>query len=596
MADIVDRFTGVLGQAADGLASLATGTATVNTAFTTLSGTLKLVPVVGDAAAKLTDGTLKYTVAVNDTANAAGKYGAAFMNNTGLLQEQTKNARMSGDEYVKMMANNSTALSGFGKNMDQSAKRVLEMGQNIQEADPSGKLKAAGVSSADFTNLMQVTMGNRRTLDIQDEKSKRAAIENTVQLAVEMEGIAKLTGKSREQQQKDLAAGLAKAEVQAELLQLDDDARNQYMKMRTSVGPLGESIQGLADEIATGGVRTKEGAAKMAALGPAGADFEKAVLQMKNAKTAEEKEAAAAAMEKAKIRVTEYQSSKEYLDQVKYDRTATGDAARKQMQENATLNNQLNMIRDKNIKTEQDLIDAKDKAVKAGIKGVDLDTGKVEAGTNVGQGLNKAQQALESYTAVAGTELKKLADSAGGAKVTLDAIAKLPQTKAQATEQAGTLIKTLSGGGAGPGSATPTMSVPYTPGGKPPVSREEGSFGSVGKLIEDFGKGTPAILHGKEGVITEKQLNSLISQVKQSVTQAKDTAKDAMPSIPSTPVESSTRSSSSGDAATMNDLNTQLIQLNKTMGQLLSYSEQMAENTQMQVKATKGLSGNRLAV
>lgn len=596
MADIVDRFTGVLGQAADGLASLATGTATVNTAFTTLSGTLKLVPVVGDAAAKLTDGTLKYTVAVNDTANAAGKYGAAFMNNTGLLQEQTKNARMSGEEYVKMMANNSTALSGFGKNMDQSAKRVLEMGQNIQEADPSGKLKAAGVSSADFTNLMQVTMSNRRTLDIQDEKSKKAAIENTVQLAVEMEGIAKLTGKSREQQQKDLAAGLAKAEVQAELLQLDDNARNQYMKMRTAVGPLGESIQGLADEIATGGVRTKEGAAKMAALGPAGADFEKAVLQMKEAKTKEEKEAAAAALEKAKIRVTEYQSSKEYLDQVKYDRTATGDAARKQFQENATINNQLNMIRDKNIKTEQDLIDAKDKAAKAGIKGVDLDTGKVEAGTNVGQGLNKAQQALESYTAVAGTELKKLADAAGGAKVTLDAIAKLPMTKAQASDQAGELIKSMTGGKV-PGVSAPSMSVPYTPGAQPPVSRAEGSFGSVGKLIEDFGKGTPAILHGKEGVITEKQLNSLISQVKQSVTQGQSTIKDSTPSVSATPVDTpSTKSASTSDTATMNDLNTQLIQLNRMMGQLLSYSEQMAENTQMQVKATKGLSGNRLAV
>ncbi len=596
MADIVDRFTGVLGQAADGLASLATGTATVNTAFTTLSGTLKLVPVVGDAAAKLTDGTLKYTVAVNDTANAAGKYGAAFMNNTGLLQEQTKNARMSGEEYVKMMANNSTALSGFGKNMDQSAKRVLEMGQNIQEADPSGKLKAAGVSSADFTNLMQVTMSNRRTLDVQDEKSKKAAIENTVQLAVEMEGIAKLTGKSREQQQKDLAAGLAKAEVQAELLQLDDNARNQYMKMRTAVGPLGESIQGLADEIATGGVRTKEGAAKMAALGPAGADFEKAVLQMKEAKTKEEKEAAAAALEKAKIRVTEYQSSKEYLDQVKYDRTATGDAARKQFQENATINNQLNMIRDKNIKTEQDLIDAKDKAAKAGIKGVDLDTGKVEAGTNVGQGLNKAQQALESYTAVAGTELKKLADAAGGAKVTLDAIAKLPMTKAQASDQAGELIKSMTGGKV-PGVSAPSMSVPYTPGAQPLVSRAEGSFGSVGKLIEDFGKGTPAILHGKEGVITEKQLNSLISQVKQSVTQGQSTIKDSTPSVSATPVDTpSTKSASTSDTATMNDLNTQLIQLNRMMGQLLSYSEQMAENTQMQVKATKGLSGNRLAV
>jgi hypothetical protein len=37
--------------------------------------------------------------------------------------------------------------------------------------------------------------------------------------------------------------------------------------------------------------------------------------------------------------------------------------------------------------------------------------------------------------------------------------------------------------------------------------RSEGSLGATGKLIEDFGKGTPMMLHGRESIITEKQLN-----------------------------------------------------------------------------------------
>ena len=36
--------------------------------------------------------------------------------------------------------------------------------------------------------------------------------------------------------------------------------------------------------------------------------------------------------------------------------------------------------------------------------------------------------------------------------------------------------------------------------------RSEGSLGATGKMIEDFGKGTPMMLHGREGIITEKQL------------------------------------------------------------------------------------------
>jgi muramidase (phage lysozyme) len=45
-----------------------------------------------------------------------------------------------------------------------------------------------------------------------------------------------------------------------------------------------------------------------------------------------------------------------------------------------------------------------------------------------------------------------------------------------------------------------------------PVERATGSLGKTGSLIEDFGKGTPAILHGKEGVITEDQLRKFGEQ------------------------------------------------------------------------------------
>jgi hypothetical protein len=44
-----------------------------------------------------------------------------------------------------------------------------------------------------------------------------------------------------------------------------------------------------------------------------------------------------------------------------------------------------------------------------------------------------------------------------------------------------------------------------------PAKRAGGSLAATGKLIENFGSGTPAILHGKEGVVTEDQMNQIIS-------------------------------------------------------------------------------------
>jgi hypothetical protein len=45
--------------------------------------------------------------------------------------------------------------------------------------------------------------------------------------------------------------------------------------------------------------------------------------------------------------------------------------------------------------------------------------------------------------------------------------------------------------------------------------KSTGSLGTTGSLIEDFGKGTLTMLHGKEGVITEKQLNNLAAGMQQ---------------------------------------------------------------------------------
>jgi len=581
------EFISFLGTAATGLGKLATGTADLGTAMGVATSSLKLIPGVGDGLSKLAGGTAEYTMAVNKAANAGSNYGTAMANNVGQLQELTKNSRMTLDDYNRILAQNSVGMSGMGKNMDESAKRFLQFGAILQESNVAENLKKAGVSEKDFNDLLAISMTNRRTLDMNDSKAKQAAIEGTMQLAQQMDEIARVTGKSAEAQRKDLATSLARADVQAELLGMSDAQRTEYMKMKAAVGPLGESIGSLADEIATGGVRTKEGSAKFAALGPAGADFEKAVLASKNAVTQREKDEAAAAMERAKVRITEYQTSKEFRDQVKYDTTATGDAARKQFQENATINSQLAAIRNDGIKTEKELIDAKKDAAKKSVEGKDPTTGKVDPGSVVGQGLNKAEMAMQATVAAVGGQIKKLGDEAGAAAANVGLLAKIPTTRAQVEKTGGDLINKVTGA-----KTTPPSTVGYTPGAQP-VSRAEGSLGSVGKLIEDFGKGTPAVLHGKEGVVTENQLNGIIAQIKSAAqAEASKVSESAASKVSTT---STAEPAVASNNSSMTELATQLSQLNKMMGQLVFYSEQTAENTGSQIKATKGLSGNRLA-
>ena len=93
-----------------------------------------------------------------------------------------------------------------------------------------------------------------------------------------------------------------------------------------------------------------------------------------------------------------------------------------------------------------------------------------------------------------------------------------------------------------------------------PVQKASGSWGTTGKLIENFGTGTPAELHGREGVITEDQLNQLMSYAMKSGGENKSSA--------------------------------QLERLNMQIGQLIAINREQAEYIRKNVDATKGLHGN----
>ena len=115
--------------------------------------------------------------------------------------------------------------------------------------------------------------------------------------------------------------------------------------------------------------------------------------------------------------------------------------------------------------------------------------------------------------------------------------------------------------------------------------RQNGSVGSVGKLIEDFGSGTMAMLHGKETVMTENQLANLAKGIsKMNMAEVPQPTKKADTPSDTTAINSGT--------ATLNDLNTSLQSLNMLMAQMLSSTNNMVDNTKRQIKATKGLNGN----
>jgi hypothetical protein len=321
-------------EAAGNVVALGTGAFTAKDALVSFSNVLGAVsPGLGNAFGKMSGAVLD----ANDRMRETAKVGVDFAGDLGKANKAVVDSGATQQQFADEMRKNASSYSGMGPTMNKAIENVLGFSRDLQETPAIEQMKAAGTTQQEVAELAMISMRERRGLDLNDKAARQNMLDNTIALSGEMNEVARLTGVSRQEQMAKLAKDKENVMVQAELMGMDKDATNRYDLLKTKLGPLGDSVSKLADEIFTGGVRTKEGADRMAALGPAGKAFEQAVLMQKNATTTAEKNAAAAAMERAKADVAAYQKSEQYLSQVKLDRSSVGDEARKMMSENKEL-------------------------------------------------------------------------------------------------------------------------------------------------------------------------------------------------------------------------------------------------------------------
>ena len=625
-AAVGSSLEGAFAGAVGGLAKLAGGTADVTTVLGFMKMGLEKIPLAGTSLG-LVFGTLgEGVISANKSMNELGKGGVTFGNNLGLMAERVTGARITIDEFQDMMRKGATSVTSLGGNADRGANSFLKLSKDIQETKIVQDLVESGVSTKELNDLTLITMMNRRRLDVDDDRQRAAAIESTSKLAQEMDIIARLTGKSREQQQQDLERGLLKAEVQATLNQLDDEARINYQNMRVAVGPLGQNIQDLADEIVTGGIRTAEGSARMAALGPAGAAFEAALKQQMAAREPHERAAADAALMKAKADISAYQASAAFANQIKYDTTITGQMAREQQNQNvqaqaeAGRRNEIDKLmaeeQRKGVtlsreeaarKVEENL---KDAALKKQ-QGLNAD-GTVDEAARVSRAINATNAALKDQTAGLGTQFNELNKKAGEYLASQDKAIQYfnglvsRTTQVKAGENQRSVMEAIVNMPQTNNSADPNAVGPDFKAGA--TSKSTGSLGTVGKFIEDFGTGTLAMLHGREGVVTESQLKNLVSEtfsLGQSSVNPKSIVSAMIEELSGgikTAEGAAGAATQSAPAAAvaqpqviippaMNDLSQGIIQLNMRMERLIAAVEDGADKT---ARAAKG-KGNLLA-
>jgi hypothetical protein len=239
-------------------------------------------------------------------------------NNLGTFIRMSGEAGLTTKEFTETIKKTDGLMSGLAGSSQRGAEAFSKVQKTLIESKVGEELNAIGISGKELADMTALSMSNNTKLNLKTADGQKEAAAAAGKLATELDATSKITGQSRDALAKTLEAEEKKPNVILMEMQMTKEQLEGYKNLKTQMVGFGPSFQSLSAEIASGGVRTKEGLAQMAALGPAGVKFEEATRMMTNAKTKEEKENAQAALERAQAAINQRMASKEYNNMMQY--------------------------------------------------------------------------------------------------------------------------------------------------------------------------------------------------------------------------------------------------------------------------------------
>ena len=204
------------------------------------------------------------------------KSGAGFNNDIVGMTVAAAGTRMPLADFASVVKDNASSFAGLGGNVTRGAEAFAKLGKEMFDSGITDSLKQLGYTNKDLNEVLALQMGTVRGSMRDDQASRKAAIQSAADLANEMDLMAKMTGRTREEQQEAMKKAQGDASVEAKLRligikegpEAEKKARLEFLKQYNEAEAQGRG-QMFKEVFATGQIMSKEAATQAALDGKA---------------------------------------------------------------------------------------------------------------------------------------------------------------------------------------------------------------------------------------------------------------------------------------------------------------------------------------
>lgn len=235
------------------------GSYNVKQAIDTVSKALNIFPTVGPALAGIITATSNELLSMNNSMIMAGRNGVTFSQNLFAYTKMLGDAGISFQNFNSLLQNSNKYIMGFGLNAQDSAENFLKISAALKNTDAVLAARLTGIDFEEFQQSLLVSTNLMKFVDGKRADSNRLLADSAYAATIAIDDMARITGKSRQEIQKDVDKASQSRLMQVAKMSMDQEQLDAIQRTLPFFTQFGDSVADVYQQLeAFGEVVTPE--------------------------------------------------------------------------------------------------------------------------------------------------------------------------------------------------------------------------------------------------------------------------------------------------------------------------------------------------